>query len=161
MQNEFWCYINLAACSLLHMKLCSFTILAAFKFSVMDPIRHIAKLKSLLKFQHIRYHIYDGILCISKPIKQRSHPVALLKELLNEVISTDTFCFRLFLSASNLCSSNSLMQQVFITSFNSSFDRATGWLLHQTSSSVMHHIYNRIFSLLSCTLVYIYIYMHH
>ena len=37
------------------MKLCSFIILAAFKFGVMDPIRQIAKLKSSPKFQRIRY----------------------------------------------------------------------------------------------------------
>ena len=55
MQNEFWHYFNLANCSLQHMKLCTFIILAAFKFGAMDPIRRIAKLKSSSKFQHIRY----------------------------------------------------------------------------------------------------------
>jgi len=39
MQNEFWHYFNLADCSLQHMKLCS--LLAAFKFGIMDPIRQI------------------------------------------------------------------------------------------------------------------------
>ena len=43
MQNEFWHYFNLADCSLQHMKLCSFIILAAFKFGVTDPICQIAK----------------------------------------------------------------------------------------------------------------------
>ena len=55
MQNEFWRYFNLADCSVQHMKLCTFIILAAFKFGVMDLIRQIAKLKSSPKFQRIRY----------------------------------------------------------------------------------------------------------
>jgi len=41
MQNQFWRYFNLADCSLQYMKLCSFIILAAFKFGVMDPNRQI------------------------------------------------------------------------------------------------------------------------
>ena len=56
MQNELWRYFNLADCSLQYMRLCSFIILAAFKFGVMDPICQIAKLKSLPKFQRIRYN---------------------------------------------------------------------------------------------------------
>ena len=55
MQHEFWRYFNLVDCSLQHMKLCSFIILAAFKFGVMDLIRQIAKLKSSSKFQRIWY----------------------------------------------------------------------------------------------------------
>jgi len=50
MQNEFWRYFNLADCSLQHMKLCTFIILVAFKFGIMDPIRQIAKLKSSPNF---------------------------------------------------------------------------------------------------------------
>ena len=56
MQNEFWRYFNLAYCSVQHMKLCTFIILAAFKFDDMDLIRQIVKLKSSPKFQRIRYH---------------------------------------------------------------------------------------------------------
>ena len=48
--NELWLYFNLADCSLQHMKLYSFIILAKFKFGVMDLIRQIAKLKSSPKF---------------------------------------------------------------------------------------------------------------
>ena len=50
-----WHYFNLVDCSLQHMKLCTFIILAEFKFGVMDPICQIAKLKSSPKFQRIRY----------------------------------------------------------------------------------------------------------
>ena len=41
MQNKFWRYFNLADYSLQHMKLCSFMILAVFKFGVMDPNHQI------------------------------------------------------------------------------------------------------------------------
>ena len=60
MQNEFWRNFNLADCSLQHMKLCSFIILVAFKFGVIDLIRQIAKLKSSPKFQRIRYDAWSS-----------------------------------------------------------------------------------------------------
>jgi len=46
---------NLADCSMQHMKLCTFIILAAFKFGDMDPICQIVKLKLSPKFQRIWY----------------------------------------------------------------------------------------------------------
>ena len=55
MRNEFLHNFNLADCSLQQMKLCSFIILAAFKFGVVNLIREIIKLKSMPKCQRIQY----------------------------------------------------------------------------------------------------------
>jgi len=52
-ESKIWRYFNLADCSLQHMKLCTFIILAVFKFGVMDLIRQITKLKASPKFQRI------------------------------------------------------------------------------------------------------------
>ena len=60
MQNEFWHYFNLVDCSLQHMKLCTFIILAEFKFGIMDPIRQIDKLKSSPKYQRIPYFCFTA-----------------------------------------------------------------------------------------------------
>ena len=59
MQNEFWRYFNLADCSLQHMKLCSFIILVAFKFGVMDQIcqiKVIAKISAYTVVTHANFY---------------------------------------------------------------------------------------------------------
>ena len=61
---KFWRYFNLADSSVQHMKLCTFIILAEFKFSNMDPIRQIVKLKSSPKFQRIWYEYYSSYMVV-------------------------------------------------------------------------------------------------
>jgi len=54
------------------MKLCSFIILAAFKFGVMDPICQIAKLKSLPKFQRMYYFFFVVVQTIKRAIDRKT-----------------------------------------------------------------------------------------
>jgi len=61
MQNEFWRYFNLVGCSLQHMKLCSFIILAAFKFGIMDQIRQI---KVITKISAYTVLAITELLCV-------------------------------------------------------------------------------------------------
>jgi len=59
-----------------HMKLCTFIILAAFKFGIMDPIRQITKLKLSPKFQRVRYFV-----------------ITLNEETLNSGLASDSLLF--------------------------------------------------------------------